>query len=179
MLTDLSHMTLLQDLDQIFRDNYHWVYRTAYGVTGQPEDAEDVLQNLFLRLLQRGFPPDINRNAKGYLYRAAINLALNRVRSRRRQIWRENLARMHCAASSMNSGSNEEIEESLIKVVAELDPESIELLVLRYVDNHSDAEIAKMRGTSRGAIAVRLFRTRSKIRKLIGTHGQTPLFVRP
>ena len=44
------------DLDQIFRDNYHWVYRTAYGVTGRPEDAEDVLQSLFLRLLQRGFP---------------------------------------------------------------------------------------------------------------------------
>jgi RNA polymerase sigma-70 factor (ECF subfamily) len=179
VITDLTRRTLLEDLDQIFRDNYQWVYRTAYGVTGRPEDAEDVLQNLFLRLLQRGFPPDFRRNARGYLYRAAINLALDRVRSRRRQILREKLASMQSVASTMNSGSNEEIEASLLKVVAELEPESAELLVLRYVDNHSDAEIARMRGTSRGTIAVRLFRTRAKIRKLImRAHDQTALLFR-
>jgi RNA polymerase sigma-70 factor (ECF subfamily) len=166
-------------LDQIFRDNHQWVYRTAYGVTGRREDAEDVLQNLFLRLLQRGFPPDVRRNAKGYLYRAAINLALNSLRSRRREILGDNLARMQAAALTMNSGSTEEIEECLLKVVSELDPENAELLHLRYVDNRSDAEIARMRGTSRGAIAVRLFRIRARIRKLMRTHDQTPLFRSP
>ena len=168
-IQDLTGGTLLQDLDQMFRDNYHWVYRAAYGVTRRPEDAEDVLQNLFLRLLQRGFPPDVRRNAKGYLYRVAINLALDSVRSRRRQIVRENLASMQSAASTMNSGSNEEIEASLRKVVGELDPENAELLLLRYVDDYSDTQIARMRGTSRGAIAVRLFRTRTRIRKLMRT----------
>jgi RNA polymerase sigma factor (sigma-70 family) len=152
---------MLQDLDQIFRDNYRWVHRTAYGVTGRPEDAEDVVQNLFLRLLQRGFPPDIGRNAKGYLYRAIINQSLNRVRSRQRQILRE--SGLPLEVSAMNSGSNEEIA-SLFEVIAELDGESAELLLLRYVDNYSDAEIARMRGTSRGAIAVRLSRTRARIR---------------
>jgi RNA polymerase sigma-70 factor (ECF subfamily) len=166
-LADLTGGTLLEDLDQMFRDNHHWVYRTAYGVTGRSEDAEDVLQNLFLRLLQRGFPPDIRGNARGYLYRAAINLALDSVRSRRRQNLRENLASMLPAAPTMNCGSNEEIEASLLKVVAELEPEKAELLRLRYVDEHSDAEIARMHGTSRGAIAVRLFRTRTRIRSLM------------
>ena len=160
-------MTLLQDLDQMFRDNYHWVYRTAYRVTGRPEDAEDVLQSLFLRFLQHGFPADVRRNARGYLYRAAINLALDSVRSRRRQSLGETLAGMQSTASPMDSGSHEEIEASLLKVVEELDPESAELLRLRYVEDHSDAEIARMRGTSRGAIAVRLFRTRTRIRSLM------------
>lgn len=178
MTPDLTRGTLLQDLDQLFRDNYQLVYRTAYGVTGRSEDAEDVVQNLFLRLLQRGFPPDVRRHARGYLYRAAVNLALDMLRSRRRQVLREHLASMQDVASAMNSGSNEEIEASLLKVVAELDPESTELLLLRYVDNHSDADIARMRGTSRGTIAVRLFRTRTRIRKLMLTHDQTLLFVR-
>ena len=158
---------MLQDLDQMFRDNYHRVYRAAYGVTGRPEDAEDVVQNLFLRLLQRGFPPDVRSIAKGYLYRAAINLALDSVRSQRRQIIRESVASMQPAASTRHSAANEEIEESLVKAVGELDPENAELLLLRYVENRSDAEIAKMRGASRGTIAVRLFRTRAKIRKLM------------
>jgi RNA polymerase sigma-70 factor, ECF subfamily len=168
----------VQDLDQMFRDNHKWVYRTAYRVTGRPEDAEDVLQNLFLRLLQRGFPSDVRRNARGYLYRAAFNLALNSVRSRRRQISSESLARMQSAAPVMNSGSNEEIEATLLKVVEELASENAELLLLRYVGNHSDAEIARMRGTSRGAIAVRLSRTRTRIRKLMRAADQTPVLVR-
>lgn len=176
-IPELTGGTLLQDLDQMFRDNYDWVYRAAYGVTGRPEDAEDVLQNLFLRLLQRGFPPDV-RNTKGYLYRAATNLALNSVRSRRREILIKNLENMQSAASAINSGSNEEIEASLLRVIGELDPENAELLLLRYVDDHSDAEIARMRGTSRGAIAVRLFRQRTRIRKLMRTPDETLLLVR-
>jgi RNA polymerase sigma factor (sigma-70 family) len=166
------------DLDQIFRDNYRWVHRTAYGVTGRPEDAEDVVQNLFLRLLQRGLPPDVRRNVKGYLYRAAVNLARDGMRSRRRQILRENLASTESAASTMNSGSSEELEAVLLKVIGELDAEKAEHLRLRYVDNRSDVEIARMRGTSRGAIAVQLFRTRAKIGKLMRAHDQKPLLVR-
>ena len=162
----------------MFRDNHQWVYRTAYRVTGRPEDAEDVLQNLFLRLLQRGFPPDVRRNARGYLSRAAINLALDRVRLQRRRILRENLASMQPVASTVNSGSNEEIEAALLKAVAELDPESAELLLLRYVDDHSDAEIARMRGTTRGTIAVRLCRIRTRIRKRMRTPAQAPLVAR-
>jgi len=163
------------DLDQIFRDNYRWMHRTAYGVTRRPEDAEDVVQNFFLRLLQRGLPPDAGRNAKGYLYRAAVNLARDGMRSRRRQILRENLASTQSASSTISSDVNEELEAVLLKAVAELAPENTELLRLRYVDNCSDAEIAEMRGTSRGTIAVRLFRTRARIRKLIRTHDQAPL----
>jgi RNA polymerase sigma-70 factor, ECF subfamily len=59
--------------------------RTAYSVTGSRQDAEDVLQTVFLRLLRRGFPPDFGRNPEGYLYRAAVNLSLNTMRARQRQ----------------------------------------------------------------------------------------------
>jgi RNA polymerase sigma-70 factor (ECF subfamily) len=163
---------MLKDLDQMFQDNYRCVYRAAYGVTGRPEDAEDVLQNLFLRLLQRGFPPDARGNARGYLYRAAVNLALDSLRSRRRQILREHLASVESATSTMKSGANEEIEACLLKVVGKLAPENAELLRLRYVDDHSDAEIARRRGTSRGAIAVRLCRIRTRIRKLMSPHDE-------
>ena len=91
---------------------------------------------------------------------------------------RENLASTQPVASTRNSDSNEEIERALLKVVAELGPETAELILLRYVDNHSDAEIARMLGTSRGTIAVRLFRTRAKIRRLIRMRYQTLFFVR-
>ena len=39
---------LAQELEEIFRNHYTLVYRTAYSVTGNPQDAEDVVQNLFV-----------------------------------------------------------------------------------------------------------------------------------
>src|SRR5947207_3972873 len=84
-----SHVTvepLSQDVEDIFRQHYQLVYRTAYGVTGRAEDAEDVVQTIFLRLLKREVSPDLTKNLKGYLYRAAVNLSLNVVQTRRRSV---------------------------------------------------------------------------------------------
>ena len=43
-----------QEFDELFRDYYRLVYRTAFSVTGSPQDAEDVAQTIFLRLFRRG-----------------------------------------------------------------------------------------------------------------------------
>ena len=43
-----------QEFEALFDDHYALVYRTAYGITGRVEDAEDIVQTIFLRLLQRG-----------------------------------------------------------------------------------------------------------------------------
>jgi RNA polymerase sigma factor (sigma-70 family) len=51
--------------------------------------------------------------------------------------------------------------------MTELSPKAAEILILRYVHGYSDAEIAKFLGTSRGTIAVSLFRSRSRLRKVI------------
>src|SRR5437763_4212947 len=83
-VSDVAGGSLPQELEEIFRDYYQFVYRTAYTVTGSDADAEDVLQSLFVRFLGRGFPADLRKNPKGYLYRAAFNLSLNTVRSRKR-----------------------------------------------------------------------------------------------
>jgi RNA polymerase sigma-70 factor (ECF subfamily) len=71
-----------QEFEALFEEHYVLVCRTAYGVTGRVEDAEDVVQTLFLRLLQREKSPELLKNPKGYLYRAAVNLSLtHRARS--------------------------------------------------------------------------------------------------
>ena len=66
-----SGTAVTQEFEDLFNEHAQLVYRTAYGVTGRHEDAEDVLQTIFLRLMRRDLPPDLVRNPKGYLYRAA------------------------------------------------------------------------------------------------------------
>jgi RNA polymerase sigma factor (sigma-70 family) len=63
--------------------------------------------------------------------------------------------------------SIEEQHHRLAEALAEMDPQAAEILVLKYVHSYKDADIAKVIGTSRGAIAMRLLRSRSKLKKLM------------
>ena len=81
-LSGVRGVAVTSDLEDLFQEHHQLIYRTAYSVTGSRADSEDVLQVIFLRLLRRGLPPDLLKNPKGYLYRAAINVSLNTVRRR-------------------------------------------------------------------------------------------------
>src|SRR6516162_5150865 len=74
-----------QEFEQVFRQYSKFLYRIAYGVTGNAEDAEDVLQTVFARFfanVQRN--PRIKDNPRAYLYRAVVNASLNIIKVRRR-----------------------------------------------------------------------------------------------
>jgi len=155
---------LPEEFEELFRDHHVLVFRTAYSVTGNAQDAEDVLQTIFLRIIRREFPPSLRKNPKAYLYRAAINVSLNVIRSRRHEIAGE-LMEMPIAA--VESNWSDELRKNLSRAITLLKPRAVEILVLHYEHNYSDAEIAKMLGTSRGTVAVSLYRSRKRLRKLL------------
>src|SRR6186713_1557452 len=86
----ISGRPLPEEFERIFNENHALVYRAAYRITGSNEDAEDVLQTLFLRLLRREILPDIDKNPKAYMHRAAINIALDIVKQRARSVATDN-----------------------------------------------------------------------------------------
>jgi RNA polymerase sigma-70 factor (ECF subfamily) len=154
------------EFDQLFREHYRMVYRTAFSVVRNEEDAEDVLQTIFMGLLRRKFPPDLKKNPKAYLYRAALNRSLDIIRSRRRHVIPAEAARLESAESS-DWEFAEESERRLYEAIAQLHPTAVQILMLRYVHNHSVAEIASLLGTTRSTVAVSLFRSRGRLLKLI------------
>jgi RNA polymerase sigma-70 factor (ECF subfamily) len=167
MSTARAHViveALEQEFDAIFRENYRMAYRTAYGVTGNCEDADDVAQTIFLRLLHREFPPDLRKNPKAYFYRAAVNEALNLIRARKRIVFAGDAEAIEAPLAAV-SESAEDIHRRLYEAVAKLNPNSAHILILRYVHKYSDAEIAKLLVTSRGTIAVSLYRSRARLKK--------------
>src|SRR5213592_2013945 len=74
------------NIEKAFLENHEMVYRAAYRITGNASDAEDVLQTLFLRLVRREWLPGGQYGWRAYLHRAAINIALDVVRTRARQV---------------------------------------------------------------------------------------------
>lgn len=167
---------LAQDFERIFKDHHDLVYRSAYRITGRAEDAEDVLQTLFLRLLRRECPPDIEANPKAYLHRAAVNIALDIVKARNRHVSSDE-TEMHfedTRPTQDRQHRSTEIKRWLGAALAQLSPKAAEMFVLRHVEGYDNAEIAKMLGTSRGTVAVMLFRARVHLKKSVRTHlGET------
>ena len=158
---------VLKDLEQVFMDHYDLVYTTAYRVTGNGNDAEDVLQTLFLRLARRESSPDQKGDWPRYLRRAAVNVSLDLVRKRNRSVsitevepWikesRPDPYRQH---------KSRELGEGLRRALAELNPRSSEVFVLRHIEGYTNGDIASMLGTSTGSIAVTLFRARRNLRR--------------
>jgi RNA polymerase sigma-70 factor (ECF subfamily) len=154
------------EFERLFREHHAFVYRTAYSIAGRVEDADDVVQTVFLRLLRREFPPDLTKNPKAYLYRAAFNAAISVIRSRRRNDL-ESVENVDAPATPPVAVVDEDTRRQLYDAIAQLRPTSAQILILRYVHDYDLAEIAKTLGTTRGTVAVSLFRSRALLKKRI------------
>jgi RNA polymerase sigma-70 factor (ECF subfamily) len=155
-----------QEFEGLFRDHYLLVYRTACVITGSPEDAEDVLQTIFLRLMRRSVPPDICKNPKGYFYRAAVHVSLDTIRSRRREVLTSDFEPIAGHVEAETANDQDALGQQLVEMLAQLSPRTVEIVTLRYVHDYREADIAKLLGVSRGTVAVTLFRARVRLRKL-------------
>jgi RNA polymerase sigma-70 factor (ECF subfamily) len=156
---------LSEAFERIFREHSEFVYCTAYRVTGRVEDAEDVLQTIFVQLLRQEQPPAFQQNPKAYLYRAAVNTSLNVIRSRKRSVLTDDIEVFESPEAWRQSASDERAREELRAVMTELSERSAQIFLLRHVHGYSDKEIAQLLGISRGTVAVTLFRARARLRK--------------
>jgi len=150
----------VDDLDAIFEAHHGLVFRTAYRITGNAADAEDVLQTVFLRLLRREQTAGALENAESYLRRAAINVALDAVRAGKvkRAVPIEEVPEPRA------SEEPRELKAALIRALALLSPREAEVFALRFFEDLSNKEIARALGISQVHVAVVLHRARTGIR---------------
>ena len=163
------------EIENIFREHHKQVLRAAYRVTGSVDDAQDVLQTVFLRLVRREGGSPLSDSPGGYLHRAAINASLDMLRSRQssRSTPLENVEPM--LADSPDRGPDRaqdasEIRDQIRQALTKASPKAAEIFILRYFEGYGNNEIAKMLGTSRSTVNVILHRTRHKLRQELGAY---------
>jgi len=153
------------------------IYRLGLNLTGTPEDAEDVLQEAFLKAFVH--LPDFREDSRFYtwLVRIAVNEGLMKLRKRRsdksvpiedsvdeegevlpREFadWKPNPEEQYAQA---------EIEEILRHAAQTLSPAFRTVFLLRDVEGLSTQETADVVGISEGAVKARLFRARLQLRE--------------
>lgn len=158
------------ELERIFRENHALVFRAAYRITGNADDAEDVLQTVFLRMLKRDSSAEPVGNMASFLHRAAVNAALDLMRARQniRQIPLDELEPVLAEPAYRGperAQSSGEIREWLRGALARLNPRIAEMFALRFFEGKENPEIARLMNTTPGTVAVTMSRTRDRLEK--------------
>jgi len=149
-------------LAEMYRDHHTMVFRTAYRITGNAADAEDVLQTVFLRMVRREDAADAIERPENYLRRAAVHAALDLVRARRAGA-EVDLDRLPAATSSRPDQGD--LRDLLRQELSELPARSAEIFTLRFFEGLTNREIADALGISSITVAVTLHRTRRALQK--------------
>lgn len=120
-----------ETFERLFAQEYRRVVSVAYRITGDPAEAEDVAQEVFVRC-GRSRRLDTN-GLRSWLHAAAVHLALNAVRGRRRRALRETrYAGPESAADPAHIVERNE-ERALVRAaLLRLNPRDAEILALRY-----------------------------------------------
>jgi RNA polymerase sigma-70 factor (ECF subfamily) len=152
----------------LYRQHADRVYRAAWRVTGNDADAEDVLQNVFLRVMRQEDGAIDEAQAGSYLHRAAVNAAVDLLR-RRKAARSEALEPREATLRDPDPGpaaatEMDELKARVRAALTGLNPRAAEMVVLRYFEGYGNREIAAMLGTSWSTVAVTLHRAKARLR---------------
>jgi RNA polymerase sigma-70 factor (ECF subfamily) len=142
-----------------------WSY--LYRVVGDAAQAEDLVQETFLRVLRArvgGLDADERR---AYVFRIAGNLAVDTFRKRRRE--GDALATVGREQARDTPAQTRDLD--VARSFGQLKPQERAMLWLAYVEGSAHDEIAQSLGVKSGSIRVLLFRARRKLRDLVAATG--------
>jgi len=171
----IAHMTLPQadnaavelDLASLVHDYAALLYRVAHSVVRSRSEAEDVVQDCFVRVLEHRGKLAAIRDLRVWLIRIAWNLALDRRRRIRPDQMDAVFARQLVASTAPADQVLAEARRIAL-VLAEIDrlpKRERHVLLLSAMEELSTAEIAVILGRSESATRALLFRARTRLRQ--------------
>jgi len=149
------------------------LFRVAHSILRSRAEAEDVVQEVFVRVLQRRGSLQEIRDMRVWLVRIAWNLALDR----RRRIWPEQMDEGF-AESLIESSvpADERVEQaqqmrSVLQEMERLPKRERHVLLLSAIEELGTAEMAEVLGRSESAVRALLFRARTRLRERLEARG--------
>jgi RNA polymerase sigma-70 factor (ECF subfamily) len=165
-LDDASVFVMDEDAFRAFYDrNARGVWAYLARVTGDRQQADDLLQEAFYRFLRAAAPHETEQHRRNSLYRIATNLAKD---ARRRQLLR---APFHSAADVERAASPDHPPEQSADVsnaMSRLKPRERAMLWLAYAEGATHRQIADALGLRPASLKPLLYRARRKLAALLG-----------
>ncbi|MGQ9646055.1 MAG: sigma-70 family RNA polymerase sigma factor [Thermodesulfobacteriota bacterium] len=163
-------------LKEIFNQYRQRVYRIAYGVVREREEALDIVQEVFIKLFRSIGQFKGKSQFYTYLYRMAINTAIDHSRKMKKippsSAEEEEGFQLSDDAERRPDRilDHKELEEKVNWATDQLSPEQKAALLLREVEGLSYQEIAEAMGCSIGTVMSRLHYGRKKVQELLKSY---------
>ena len=151
--------------ESLIRKHQEPIFRLAYLLLGDPDEAEDVAQETFIRTYHNLDRFDEERPLRPWLMRIASNLARNRKRSLARY-WRA-LERAARQQPAVDAGLNPDDVKELWDAIRKLKHSDQQVVYLRYFLEVSEAEMAAILEIAPGTVKSRLHRALARLRIVI------------
>lgn len=171
--------TVMPTWDELVREHADRVYRLAYRLTGDPQDAEDLTQETFIRVFRSlsNYQPG---TFEGWLHRITTNLFLDMVR-RRNRIRMEALPDDYDRVPSEGPDPEQvyhdaNLDPDLQSALDSLAPEFRAAVVLCDIEGLSYEEIGATLGVKLGTVRSRIHRGRQALRDYLAHNGTQQRF---
>lgn len=144
------------------------LFNVAYGYTRSIQDSEDIVQNVFIKLLQYDKEFKTSNDEKYWLIRVTINESINFVKSsyKKKIVLNEEIVR-----STSNQTKENTDKEYLKYYVNELPDKYKSVVILFYFENLKTVEISELLKISEAAVRKRLERARDILKKKMEVHN--------
>ena len=162
-----------QAMEQIVRQYQNQVYNIAYGMLRNSEDAQDIMQEVFLRVWDKIRQFQFKSRFSTWLYRIVKNLSINeKNRQRRRQTSPMEMDDSQAWVPIDTMTPEKEAllveKQELMKVaLAQLKKDYRTILVLREMETLSYEELSEVLGCSLGRVKSRLHEARMELRNIL------------
>jgi RNA polymerase sigma-70 factor (ECF subfamily) len=167
----------LRAFEELYGTYRSLVYRTALAITREPEVAEDILQDCFLRLHAHVDSLDGTSSIGPWLYRVTANLCYNWLSKRRRwQVADEdtlNEMRSSRVDSPETSFERQELRSAVERVLDNLSLNHRLVVTLFYLGDFNLEEIAYVLNCPVGTVKSRLHYARRRLRQVLMSQEQT------
>ena len=161
-----GHTELLSDL---FNDYHQQVYRLAYRITLSQKDAEDIVQDVFLKLYYKLHQFEEKSKISTWIYRIALNTSIDS--QRRFNKWKEKEPLHLITEKDLNvpkrnpdEYNSTEIAELLNRAITKLKRPFRTILILRNFEDFTYEDIAEILQITSGTVASRLNRAYTKLK---------------
>ena len=152
-----------QEFEHLFKDNYPHMYRMAFSMVENADDAKDAVHQVFTQMW-RSKPQVARESVRGYLLAATRNQCLHLLRTRQLQRQMEDELRQDMALNE--SEERQELLQQLQQVIEDnLTEQDRRVLRLHYEEDMTYSETAKVLGISASAVNKHITRSLAKIRK--------------
>lgn len=150
----------------LVRENYDFIYRVAYKWLGAVSDAEDVAQEVCVKLARIIEGYEARASFRSWLYRVVINAARDHVRKVQRR------SEASPEALSELPSQDESAEEALSRQdlwtsVRQLPPRQADAVLLVYAEEKSHAETAQILGCSENTVSWHIHEAKKALRSLL------------